>query len=37
MKVTGAAGQNHNRAWRIGLQLGFLELLAQADIENART
>src|SRR5580693_3613778 len=34
VEVTGAARQDHDRARRVGLQLLFLELLAQADVEN---
>jgi AcrR family transcriptional regulator len=34
VEVTGAAGQDHDGAWRVGLQLLFVELVTQADVEN---
>jgi hypothetical protein len=34
VEVTGAGRQDHDRTRRVGLQLLFLELLAQPDVEN---
>ena len=34
VEVTGAARQDHDRTRRVGLQLLFLELLAQPDVEH---
>lgn len=35
MEMTGAPGQDDDGAWRVSLELLFLELIAQADVENA--
>src|ERR1700689_485917 len=36
VEVSGTARQDDDRAWRVGLKLLFLELIAQPDIENTR-
>ena len=36
MEMRGIAGQNNDASGRIGLQFVRVELIAQADVENAR-